>query len=132
MTIGKNFQTGNSLPVIEHFTIREFLFIAYWLLSIDLNMLNLKYHLTEEEYFDYNYYTAWAAPDKKNYRLWYYLRVFILYGAVASLYIFSRRTEQIFIDLIIFGVIATVYFLMVPYLIKRSILRRVRNILSKP
>lgn len=95
-------------------------------------MLNLKYHLTEEEYFDYNYYTAWAAPDKKNYRLWYYLRVFILYAAVAGLYIFSRRSEQIFIDLIIFGVIATVYFLMVPYLIKRSILRRVRNILSKP
>lgn len=95
-------------------------------------MLNLKYHLTEEEYFDYNYFTSWAAPEKKNYRLWYYLRVFILYGAVAGLYIFSRRSEQIFIDLIIFGVIALIYFLMVPYLIKRSILRRVRNILAKP
>jgi hypothetical protein len=95
-------------------------------------MLNLKYHLTEEEYFDYNYYTAWAAPEKRNYRLWYYLRVFILYAAVAGLYIFSRRSEQIFIDLIIFSVIALVYFLMVPFLIKRSILRRVRGILSKP
>ncbi|OQP68537.1 YcxB family protein [Niastella populi] len=95
-------------------------------------MLSLKYHLTEEEYFDYNYYTAWAAPEKRNYRLWYYLRVFILYAGVAGLYIFSRRSEQIFIDLIIFSVIALVYFLMVPWLIKRSILRRVRSILSKP
>ena len=95
-------------------------------------MLTLKYHLTEEEYFDYNYYTAWSAPEKKNYRTRYYLRVFLLYAAIAGLYIFSRRSEQIFIDFIIFGVIAIVYFLMVPWLIKRSILRRVRTILSQP
>jgi hypothetical protein len=36
LTIGKNSQTGNSLPVIEHFAIRELLLIAYCLLSIDL------------------------------------------------------------------------------------------------
>jgi hypothetical protein len=95
-------------------------------------MLTLKYHLTEEEYFDYNYYTAWAAPDKKGYRIRYYLRVFLLYAAIAGLYIFSKHSEQIFIDFIIFGIIATIYFLLVPYLIKRSIQRRVKHILSQP
>jgi hypothetical protein len=94
-------------------------------------MLILKYHLTEEENFDYNYYTSWAAPDKKGYRTRYYLRVLILYAAVAGLYIFSRRSEQIFIDFIIFGFIATIYFLLVPYLIKRSIHRRVKSILTQ-
>jgi hypothetical protein len=95
-------------------------------------MLTLKYHLTEEEYFDYNYYTAWSAPDKKGYRTKYYMRVFILYAAIAALYIFSKHTEQIFIDFIIFGVIATAYFLLVPSLIKRSIRRRVKYILTQP
>lgn len=95
-------------------------------------MLTLRYHLTEEEYFDYNFYTAWGAPDKKAYRIRYYLRVFALYAAIAGLYIFSKHTEQIFIDFIIFGIIATVYFLLVPYLIKRSIQRRVRTILTQP
>lgn len=95
-------------------------------------MLTLKYHLTEEEYFDYNYYTAWAAPDKRGYRTRYYLRVFFLYAAIAALYIFANHSHQILVDFIIFGVIAAVYFLLVPWLIKRSIRRRVRDILNQP
>ena len=95
-------------------------------------MLILKYHLTEEEYFDYNYYTSWASPEKKWYRLKYYLQVFLLYGAVAALYIFTNHTHRILIDFIIFGSIAVIYFLCVPWLIKRSIRKRVRDILAKP
>lgn len=95
-------------------------------------MLTLRYHLTEEEYFDYNYYTAWAAPDKKGYRLRYYLRVFLMYAAVAALYIFTNHSRQLTIDLVIFVVIAVAYFLMVPWLIKRSIRKRVHNILLEP
>ena len=95
-------------------------------------MLTLKYHLTEEEYFDYNYYTAWSAPDKKWYRIRYYLRVFLLYGAIAAIYIFSNHSHRILIDFTIFAIIALVYFLLVPSLIKRSIRKRVRDILSQP
>ena len=95
-------------------------------------MLSLRYHLTEEEYFRYNYYTAWAAPDKKWYRIRYYLRVFLLYGAIAAIYIFANHSHQMLVDFIIFGVIATIYFLLVPALIKRSIRRRVRTILAQP
>lgn len=92
----------------------------------------LKYHLSEEEYFDYNYYTVWKAPDKKNYRIGYYLKVLLLYAVIAGFYIFSRRKHVIEIDLIIFATIGLAYFLLVPFLVKRSIHRRVRQILSHP
>jgi YcxB-like protein len=95
-------------------------------------MLVLKYNLTEEEYFDYNYYTAWSAPAKKGYRLRYYLRVFLLYGAIAAVYIFTNHSHQVAIDFTIFGIIALIYFASVPWLIKRSIRKRVRDILAQP
>lgn len=95
-------------------------------------MLILKYYLTEEEFFDYTWYTEWAAPDKKGYRIRYYLRVFILYALIAALYIFSNHSRQLVIDLVIFSVIALLYFLLVPTLIKRSIRRRVRDVLAQP
>ncbi|AXY74498.1 YcxB family protein [Paraflavitalea soli] len=95
-------------------------------------MLVLKYHLTEEEYFDYNYFTAWASPEKKGYRIRYYLRVFLLYTGVAVLFIISRHSKQLLWDFIIFGIIAITYFLLVPWLIRRSIGRRVKDILRQP
>jgi len=95
-------------------------------------MLILKFHLTEEEYFDYNYYTAWAAPNKRSYRIRYYLSVFLIYTAIAALYVFTIHSHRILVDLIIFSVIAIVYFLLVPVLIKRSIRRRIRDILAQP
>ena len=95
-------------------------------------MLTLKFHLTEDEYFEYNYFTAWSSPDKKTYRFWYYLRVFLLYSAIAILYILSNHSHNMIVDFSIFGTIAIIYFLMVPYLVKRSIYRKVKQILSQP
>ncbi|MBC7850519.1 MAG: YcxB family protein [Chitinophagaceae bacterium] len=95
-------------------------------------MLHLKYHLTEEEYLDYNYYTAWAAPDRKQYRINYYLRVFILYVAVAGLYIFINRDHGFWIDLSVFGAVAIIYFSLVPMLIKRSIHKKARQMVAMP
>lgn len=95
-------------------------------------MLVLKYHLTEEEYFDYNYYTAWAAPEKKGYRIRYYLRVFLLYAGVAILFIIGSHSQQMAVDFTVFGVIAITYFLLVPWLIRKSISRRVKDILRQP
>jgi hypothetical protein len=95
-------------------------------------MLLLKYHLTEEEYLDYNYFTAWTSPDKKNYRLKYYLQVMILYVAVAGLYIMAHDSHTLLLDSGVFLTIGIIYFLMVPFLVKRSIRMRVKRILSKP
>lgn len=94
-------------------------------------MLHLRFNLTEKEFYHFNYYTAWAAPERKSYRLWYLLRVLLLYGAVALLYIAINHSDQWEIDLLIFGVIGLLYFLMIPFLVKRSIRSRVKNILSK-
>lgn len=95
-------------------------------------MLSFKFNLTEEEYFEYNFYTAWAAPHKRAYRIRYYARVFALYSVIAALYIFTSRTHRIEIDLVIFGVIGIIYFLLVPMLIKTSIRRRTKQIIAEP
>ena len=95
-------------------------------------MLSFKFNLTEEEYFEYNFYTAWAVPHKRAYRIRYYARVFALYSVIAALYIFTSRTHRIEIDLVIFGVIGIIYFLLVPMLIKTSIRRRTKQIIAEP
>ncbi len=95
-------------------------------------MLSFRYTLTEEEYFQYNYYTTWAAPDKKRYRTRHYLRVLILYTLVAGLYIISSHSEQLIVDVAVFAVIATVYMALIPAFIRLSVRRRVREILSQP
>ena len=93
-------------------------------------MVAVSFHLTEEEFFDFNYYTSWAAPERRKYRLFYYGKVFLLYFLVAALYIVTNHTSQLLIDFAIFSIIGLVYFLLIPYLIKRSIRRRVRGMLA--
>lgn len=95
-------------------------------------MLSFKFNLTEEEYFEYNYYTTWAAPHKKKYRIRYYARVLALYSIIAVLYIFTNHSHRIEIDLSVFAIIGIVYFLMVPLLIRNSIRRRTKQIIAEP
>lgn len=94
-------------------------------------MLDLKFNLTAEEYYSFNYYTTWSAPGRKQYRLFYYGRIILLYAAVALLYIFSKGTDQWMTDLIIFFGIGLVYFFLLPLLVKRSIRNRVKQVLKK-
>lgn len=95
-------------------------------------MLHIRYHLTEAEYFDFNYYTAWAATDRRQYRLLYYAKVLLLYAAVAVVYIFANPEHQWLTDSIVFAAIALIYTLLVPALIRRSVRKRVRDILKRP
>lgn len=37
-------------------------------------MLHLSYQLTEKEFLDYNFYTAWQGPERKSARIKYYIR----------------------------------------------------------
>lgn len=95
-------------------------------------MLTLTFSLTREEYFEYNYFTAWSAPSRRRYRLWYYGRVFLLYSAVAGIYIVGNHSHNLYVDVSIFSLIALIYFSLVPSLVKRSIRRRVQQILEQP
>lgn len=95
-------------------------------------MLVLRYSLTEEEYLDYNYFTAWTSPDKVAYRRKYYLQVMALYVAVAGLYILGNRNHSTGIDIAVFTGIGAIYFMLIPMLVRRSIKSRVKSVLSKP
>ena len=94
-------------------------------------MVSLKFRLTEDEYLQYNYFTAWSAPARKKYRVYYFLRVIIIYGAVAMLYIIATRQHYIWIDISVFIITGLIYLVMIPYLVKGSIRRKVKDILSK-
>ena len=94
-------------------------------------MVSLKFRLTEDEYLQYNYYTAWSAPTRKKYRVYYFLRVIILYGAVAMLYIIVTRQHYIWIDISVFVITGLIYLIMIPSFVKSSVRRKVKNILSK-
>lgn len=94
-------------------------------------MLTLRFSLTEEEYYQYNYYTAWSAPERKRYRILYFLRVIGLYGAVALLYVVASRSDLFWIDASVFLLTGLVYLVMIPFFVKRSVKRKVGDILSK-
>lgn len=94
-------------------------------------MPTFRFRLTEDEYLQYNYYTAWAAPERKTYRALYFLRVIILYGAIAFLYIFATRQHYIWIDISVFIITGLAYLIMIPSFVKTSVRRKVKNILSK-
>lgn len=94
-------------------------------------MISLQFTLTREEYFQFNYYTAWAAPSRKNYRIRYFLKVLLLYGAVALLYILVSRSHSVWIDISVFVITGSLYLFFIPFFIKKSVERRVNDILSK-
>jgi hypothetical protein len=94
-------------------------------------MVLFKFRLTEEEYYRYNYYTAWADPRRKRYRIIYFLRVILLYGIVAFLYILASKPVYIWIDILVFVITGLMYMLLIPFFIKRSVRRKVADILSK-
>jgi hypothetical protein len=94
-------------------------------------MVSFKFRLTEDEYLQYNYYTAWSAPTRKKYRTYYFLRVIILYGAVAMLYVIATRQHYIWIDISVFVITGLIYLVMIPSFVKASVRRKVKDILSK-
>ncbi|MEP7259283.1 MAG: hypothetical protein ABI687_12860, partial [Flavitalea sp.] len=94
-------------------------------------MVLLQFRLSREEYYQYNYYTAWSDPEKRAYRLIYFLRVFLLYGVVAGLYILSIRSHLVWVDISVFVFTGSVYLLLVPFFIRWSVKRRVNDILSR-
>lgn len=94
-------------------------------------MITFRFRLTEEEYYRYNYYTAWADPRRKRYRMLYFLRVIFLYGAVALVYILASRPSYVWIDVSVFLITGLLYLILIPFFVKKSVRRRVNDILSR-
>jgi hypothetical protein len=94
-------------------------------------MISFKFRLTEAEYFRFNYYTAWADPRRQRYRILYFLRVMLLYGAVAFLYIVLTKSFMSWVDISVFVVTGLIYLAFIPFFIRRSVKRKVDQILAK-
>lgn len=94
-------------------------------------MVSFRFRLTDEEYYRYSYYTAWAAPSRRRYRILYFLRVIVLYGAVAFLYILVSRTHLVWIDISVFAITGLLYLFFIPFFVRKSVRRKVADVLSK-
>lgn len=94
-------------------------------------ILRLTYQLTRDEYFQFNYYTTWTAPERRKYRRLYYARVLLLYASIALFYIIVSPRREWMTNTLVFGFIAFTYILLVPHIIRRSIRRRTQQILEK-
>jgi len=55
-------------------------------------MIQIQYKLTEKEFLDYNFFTCWKTPEKRNRRLIYYLLTPVLYLIVIG-FIFYDSTK---------------------------------------
>ena len=46
----------------------------------------LEYSLTEDDFFHFNFYAGWASPEKKSYRIWYYIK-YVAYAFIGAFFI---------------------------------------------
>jgi hypothetical protein len=95
-------------------------------------MVILKYQLTEKDFFEFNYYTNWAAPNKRGFRIRYILRAILLYTAVIAIYIFAIRKDFSTTAIMIASIPSIIYFLLIPTLVKRGMRQKVKAMLQKP
>lgn len=95
-------------------------------------MVILKYELTEEEYFNFSYYTGWAAPERRAFRIRYVLRAIFTYAIIAAAYLFLVQKDTSVSGMLIFAAPAIIYFFLIPMLVKRGIRQKVRAALAKP
>lgn len=94
-------------------------------------MINIEFTLTEEEYFNYNYYTNWLIPEKKAFRLRYYLVIPIIVFVLYLLLFYSFDNKITIDSLLISLVIAILLAILLPYRIKSATRSRVKNAIKK-
>lgn len=95
-------------------------------------MLTVEYKLTEEEYLNYNYYTCWLMPEKKIYRLKYYLTISLLFFFIelGVLYILSDNKISTFTLLLVSGLSICIFFLL-PFRMKSIFASKAKKLLAK-
>lgn len=93
--------------------------------------MQLEYQLTPQEYKDFNYYTSWSAPEKRNARLKYYLGslgFYFLFFVVISL--ISKKNPTI-IGLVVFSVFAILFMFYLKWRVRRQIERYVDKLVKE-
>jgi YcxB-like protein len=95
-------------------------------------MFSINYELTEEEYLNYNYYTAWLMPEKKAYRIKYYASMALLFFIVELGVFYILDNNQIKTNsIIILVVITIILLLLLPYRMKSVFNSRAKKLIAK-
>lgn len=92
--------------------------------------MTIRYKLTQADLFNFNYYTEWASPDKKNFRINYclsYLTIPLIF--VFVILTFGEPQNEIK-NLIVLLVIAVIMSILIIYSSIDKFRRRIRKIYS--
>jgi len=83
-------------------------------------MITLNYTIAEQEYKDFYYFSGWLAPDKKAYRIKYFLSAFVTYlGVVVLLFIFNKNSRIDSITVIITLLVSVTLYFYINFSMKR-------------
>lgn len=53
----------------------------------------IDYSLTEDDFFNFTFYAGWASPEKKTYRIWYYIK-FVGYAFIGAFFMILIDKNQ--------------------------------------
>ena len=92
----------------------------------------LSYQITEQDYFEYSYYTAWQAPWNKKKRFIYLLRtpLFGLLFIAILIYTIERKTPSSVISSVL--IFFLIYIVLLRIMIKDNFRRSARKIYNDP
>ena len=94
--------------------------------------ITISYQLTQNDYYEFYYYTTWNAPWNKKKRLKYFLQAFFfgLILIVALVYSFERKTTESVIGAVVLFFI--IYAVLLLIMIKDGYKRTARKIYEDP
>ena len=91
----------------------------------------LEYSLTKDDLFNFTYYTGWASPEKKSYRLKYYLKTIgVTYLSVLFIFLARKDNFGILHFLVLFGIATFTGFLAAHIGIEAGYKNRIRKFIS--
>lgn len=93
-------------------------------------MIILKYSLTPEDHYKFNYYRFWQSPSQKKSRLRLYLRLIFYMVLVIAFIQFLNNRPFSFRDLSVAGILILVACLLYPEVYRYSLKKRVNKLLS--
>lgn len=93
-------------------------------------MINLEFTITEQEYVDLTYYNGWLAPERKSYRVKYFLVNYLIYiGGVLLFFLLDKNFLTRISSIIIFLVFGVALFFYLKFRIKKHYVNYVQKLI---
>jgi hypothetical protein len=95
-------------------------------------MITLEYTLTEREYKEFNYYTGWLAPERKSFRIRYYIINMIIYTALLGLFFLTNGPRYVDLTFILlFIAFGFLFFFYLRYRVRSHYNRQVNRMIRE-